>query len=155
MKWTQVDSQYCSVARSLAEVGERWTLLVVRDAMLGAKRFSEFVQSSGAARNIIASRLEKLVEAGVLRKSQYQERPARYEYRLTRKGVELWPVIMALVQWGDKWHDGGEGKPMEHVHDRCGQPFHLEPHCSACHEPIRPNEVSVRPGPGTPADHEA
>src|ERR1700736_954405 len=93
------ESQNCSIARALELVGERWTILILRDAFLGTRRFDEFQRSLGIARNVLQSRLERLVEAGILRRDPYQERPRRFEYRLTAKGVDLWPVIVAMLKW--------------------------------------------------------
>src|SRR3954462_7637079 len=97
------DTQVCSVARALEVVGERWTLLVLRDAFLGVRRFDDFQRSLGVARNILQARLERLVDEGLLERQPYQERPPRYEYRLTEKGIELWPAIVALMKWGDRY----------------------------------------------------
>jgi DNA-binding HxlR family transcriptional regulator len=96
------EGQNCSVARTLELVGERWTLLVVRDAFLGRRRFEEFQESLGIARNVLADRLEKLVEHGIFERVRYQERPERYEYRLTPKGRDLRLVLAAMMQWGDE-----------------------------------------------------
>src|SRR6476659_10471164 len=95
------DDQTCSVARSLEVVGERWTLLVLRDAFLGIRRFDDFQRSLGVARNVLQNRLERLVEHGILERARYQERPERFEYRLTEKGLDLWPVIVSLISFGD------------------------------------------------------
>ena len=153
MRWDEIAGQPCSIARALAEVGDRWTLLVLREAFLRTRRFGDFVARTGAARNLVADRLAKLVEAGILERVRYQERPERFEYRLTEKGLELYPVMMALVRWGDRWHDDGRGAPIEHVHHTCGQVMHAAPVCSACGEPLDPRDVRVQPGPAlrTPA----
>src|SRR6266511_5373666 len=95
-------NQNCSIARALELVGERWTLLIIRDAFLGLRRFDQFQRSLGVARNVLTDRLNRLVEEGILRRVPYQERPVRFEYRLTDKGRELWPVMMTLMQWGDR-----------------------------------------------------
>ena len=97
------EGQNCSVARALELVGERWTLLVVRDAFLGRRRFDEFQESLGIARNILSDRLAKLVEHGIFERVRYQERPDRYEYRLTPKGRDLRLALAALMQWGDEY----------------------------------------------------
>jgi DNA-binding HxlR family transcriptional regulator len=94
--------QNCSIARSLELVGERWTLLIVRDALLGLRRFDEFQESLGVARNILTERLNRLVEEGILERSAYTERPLRFDYRLTQKGRELAVPLLALMQWGDR-----------------------------------------------------
>ena len=96
------EGQNCSVARTLELVGERWTLLIVRDAFLGRRRFDEFQESLGIARNILTDRLQKLVDHGIFERVRYQERPKRYEYQLTDKGRDLRVPLLALMQWGDQ-----------------------------------------------------
>jgi DNA-binding HxlR family transcriptional regulator len=103
MLGSHYQGQNCSVARALELVGERWTLLIIRDAFLGRRRFEEFQESLGIARNVLADRLQKLVENGILERVRYQERPERYEYRLTQKGRDLRLALAALMQWGDEY----------------------------------------------------
>lgn len=148
MRWEEIGNQRCSIARALSEIGDRWTLLVLREAFLRTRRFGDFVERTGASSNLVADRLQKLLDAGVLTRRQYQEKPDRFEYRLTEKGRDLYPVMMALVRWGDRWHDGGAGRPLEHVHRRCDHVMHAEMTCSECGEPLDPRDVAVRPGPG-------
>lgn len=152
VRWNEIAAQQCSVARALSEVGDRWTLLIVRDAMLRATRFDEFVARSGAARNVVADRLDKLVAAGVLERKAYQSRPVRHDYRLTDKGRALHPVVMALVAWGNEYHDDGGGPPVRHVHTRCGHDMHAVSSCSACGEALDPRELRVRMREGNPLD---
>ena len=95
-------NQVCSVAGALEVVGERWSLLIVRDVLLGLRRFDELQAHLGVARNVLQTRLTRLIEAGVLEKRLYHDRPERYEYRLTEKGLDLWPTIVALLHWGNK-----------------------------------------------------
>ena len=114
MKWEEIDQQVCSVARALSILGERWTLLIIRDAFRGTRRFDAFQRSLGVTRHRLSERLRKLVDEGVLTRVAYMERPVRYEYRLTRKGLALYPVLMTLSQWGDDWLDDGNGPP-EHT----------------------------------------
>src|SRR5580765_2074269 len=97
------EGQNCSIARALEVVGERWTLLIVRDAFLGLRRFDELQESLGIARNVLTDRLNRLVEEGILERAPYSDRPARYEYRLTATGLELNVALTALRQWGDKY----------------------------------------------------
>jgi DNA-binding HxlR family transcriptional regulator len=97
------EGQNCSIARALEVVGERWTLLIVRDAFLGVRRFDEFQESLGIARNVLTDRLKRLVDEGILERVRYSERPERYEYRLTRKGADLQIALAGLRQWGDKY----------------------------------------------------
>ena len=96
------DNQVCSVARALEAIGDRWTMLVIRDAFVGVRRFDEFQQRLGIARNVLTDRLSRLVEDGILERHRYQERPPRFEYRLTDKGVDLFPVLVSLMKWGDR-----------------------------------------------------
>lgn len=114
MKWDELAAQPCSVARSVAVIGDRWTLMILRDCFLGVRRFEGFQARLGISRTIIAERLKLLVDEGVLRKIPYQEHPVRHEYRLTQKGLDLHPVIMAVVAWGDRHYAGESGPPLLH-----------------------------------------
>lgn len=138
---------HCSVAQCLEVVGEWWSLLIIRDALLGVRRFDEFQARLGISRNILTQRLARLVEAGVLRKLPYSEHPPRFEYRLTDRGRDLWPVINAMRQWGDKYA-APEGPPLQLVHRACGQIAEIHTVCSACGEPIGARDVEAVPGPG-------
>lgn len=146
MRWTEIDQQQCSVARALSVVGERWTLLILRDAFLGTRRFEQFQQHLGITRHRLSERLGKLVEQGVLVKVPYHERPLRHEYRLTRKGLGLYPVLMSLARWGDDWMSADAGLPLEYVHRSCGKQTRPQLACSECGEPLRPEGVTPRPG---------
>ncbi|MEM1114261.1 MAG: helix-turn-helix domain-containing protein [Pseudomonadota bacterium] len=147
MRWNDIDQQVCSVARALSVVGERWTMLIIRDAFLGTRRFDRFQENLGITRHRLSERLGKLVEQGVLIKVPYQERPLRHEYRLTRKGLALYPVLMTLARWGDDWMDQGQGAPMEYVHMTCGRQTRPEITCSECGEVLKPEEVKPQLGP--------
>ena len=147
MRWDDIDKQVCSVARTLSVVGERWTMLIIRDAFLGTRRFDQFQSNLGITRHRLSERLGKLVDHGVLVKVPYQERPLRHEYRLTRKGLGLYPVLMSLARWGDEWMDKGEGAPLEYVHRTCGKVTRPVLACSECGEPLRPEEVTPQIGP--------
>ncbi len=105
------DDQNCSVARALEVLGDRWTLLVIRDAFLGVRRFDDFQRNLGVARNVLSDRLQRLVDEGLLERQRYQERPERFEYRLTEKGIDLWPTIITLMKWGDRYYAPPEGAP--------------------------------------------
>jgi DNA-binding HxlR family transcriptional regulator len=141
------DSQICSVAGSLEIVGERWTLLIVRDAFMGARRFEEYQRRTGMARNILAARLNRLVDEGILERVPYQEHPVRYEYRLTEKGIDLWPVIVSLLQWGDRYIYPGRA-PILLVHKRCGGAVSDHRICETCGVELGPRDVEVRQGVG-------
>ncbi|MFN3523170.1 MAG: winged helix-turn-helix transcriptional regulator [Phenylobacterium sp.] len=148
MKWDDLAKEPCSVARSLAVIGDRWTLMILRDCFLGVRRFEAFQARLGISRTIVADRLKLLVEEGVLRKVPYQDGPARYDYRLTDKGFDLYPVVMAIVRWGDRHYAGEAGPPILHRHRACGHDFHPVTTCSACGEPVDARDVETRPGPG-------
>lgn len=147
------DSQVCSIARALEIVGERWTLLIVRDVFLGLRRFDELQADLGVARNVLQTRLERLVEHGILEKRPYQERPLRHEYRLTEKGVDLWPTIVALMQWGDRHALAPGGKPTLLVHKDCGGELDGHRVCVRCGAAVEASDVRAVPGPGAPPDH--
>ena len=130
----------CSVAQCLQVIGDWWTMLVVRDVFLGVRRFDEFQARLGIARNVLAQRLKKLVDAGVLERRAYQDRPVRYEYVLTDKGRDLWPVLTALRQWGDR-HAAPDGPPVKVVHRSCGKAAELVMTCAHCGERVGPRDV--------------
>ena len=112
----------CSIAQPLSFLGERWTLLVLRDLFLGRRRFDEFQESLGVATNVLSQRLATLVEEGIVERRRYSEHPERFEYRLTEKGRDLQPVLLALLAWGDRYTAERTGPPLEIVHERCGTP---------------------------------
>lgn len=143
----QETSASCSIASTLAVVGDRWTVLVLRDIFRGVYRFSELQENLGIAKNLLSNRLAKLVKAGVLEKAPYQDRPVRYEYRLTDKGRDLSPALMALMGWGDRWMADGQ-PPTVLVHDKCGTPLEQRVECPDCEEDITPRHIRSRPGPG-------
>jgi DNA-binding HxlR family transcriptional regulator len=140
-------NQNCSIASTLELVGERWTLLIVRDAFLGIRRFDDFQRNLGIARNVLQSRLERLVEEGILKREPYQERPTRYEYRLTRKGVDLWPVLVALMGWGDR-HVYPNGPPVVMKHKGCGGTIDDRRTCRSCGAALEAWDVEPELGPG-------
>ena len=152
----RIDPANCSVARALAAVGERWSLLIVREALDGARRFGEFRARLGIASNLLSTRLDTLVEAGVLRRVPYQE-PGdrqRFEYRLTSQGLDLRPVLVALLEWGDKYLADPEG-PSVIVRHRpagdetaCDEPVRVVLECAAGHSHLPPETLCRTPGPG-------
>ena len=144
MKWSELSETDCSVARSVAVIGDRWTLMILRDLFLGVRRFEDFERRLGISRSIIAERLKRLTDEGVLRREAYQDRPVRHEYRLTEKGLALHPVIMAIVHWGDVHYAGAEGPPLIHRHKACGCDFAPVTTCSECGEPVTARDVEVR-----------
>jgi len=146
------DDQVCSIARTLEVLGERWTLLIVRDALLGLSRFDDFQQSLGIARNVLTERLRRLVDAEVLERVEYQRRPPRFAYRLTPKGRELAVPLVALMHWGDRHLS--DAPPRLTRHRPCGHPTRVRLVCDAC-GPVDPGELDVLPGPGLPAARHA
>jgi len=138
----------CSIAQSLEIVGEWWTLLILRDAFLGVTRFEDFQSRLGIARNMLTARLETLLEAGVMERRVYDEGRDRADYVLTEMGRELWPVLVTLRQWGDKWLLGEGNEPMVLVHSACGHQTQAELICRECGEPLESDELRSRPGPG-------
>lgn len=142
------ESQQCSVARTLELVGERWTLLIIRDAFLGVRRFGDFADRLGIARNVLQDRLERLVEAGILTKVPYQERPLRHEYRLTEMGRDLWPSLVALLQFGDKHLAPDAGPPMLLLHKGCGGELDDRRFCKTCGAAVDLPDVQPKRGPG-------
>jgi DNA-binding HxlR family transcriptional regulator len=128
-------------------IGDRWTMLILRDAFLGVRRFEDFENDLKMPRHRLSERLRKLVEQDVLARVQYQVRPRRFEYRLTEKGVDLYPVVVSMLNWGDRWMAGSEGRPVELVHRKCGKQIVPGLKCPECDEPIRAREMTARPGP--------
>jgi DNA-binding HxlR family transcriptional regulator len=142
------ESQTCSVARTLELVGERWTLLIIRDAFLGVRRFGDFADRLGVARNVLQDRLSRLVDAGILEKVPYSERPLRHEYRLTGMGRDLWPSLVALMQFGDRHLCAPEGPPMLVVHRDCGGEIDDRRMCRRCGAALELRDVELVAGPG-------
>lgn len=151
MQWDELDQQACSVARTLSVIGDRWTLMILRDCFMKVRRFDDFHARLGIGRPILADRLQKLVDNFVLTKMAYQTNPVRYEYRLTQKGLDLHPVIMAIVHWGDVHMAGRKGRPVLHRHTVCDHLFDPVMVCSHCAGGILPREVLVENGPGAAA----
>jgi DNA-binding HxlR family transcriptional regulator len=143
--------QICSIAKALEVVGERWTLLIVRDVMNGNRRFGELQSSLGVARNVLSTRLQRLVEEDILERRPYQESPERYEYFLTEKGLDLWPALIALLAWGDRHSPGPGGPPMLIVHKECGGEINDRGVCERCGELLHARDARALPGPGLDA----
>lgn len=146
------DSQVCSVARALEVVGERWSLLIIRDALFaGATRYSDFQRSLGIATNILQDRLDGFVDAGIMRRHQYSQQPHYYEYLLTEKGHDLAPALIALTEWGDRWA-APDGPPVRYSHTVCGAEVSHQVVCAKCGPVEDPGQVHAQPGPGMPAE---
>jgi DNA-binding HxlR family transcriptional regulator len=137
----------CSIARTLAIAGEPWSPLIIRDVFVGISRFDDLQRDLGISRKVLAERLHHLVDAGMLERRPYSERPPRHEYALTAMGSEFVDVLMAMVAWGDRW-TAEDGPPILYRHLACGQIAHTEPRCSSCGEPMHSDGVEVEVGPG-------
>lgn len=122
----------CSIARTLELVGERWSLLVIRDVLLGNRRFDEIQASLGIARNVLTNRLQRLVDEGILEPRPYQRKPERFEYFLTDKGLDLWPVLVAIMGFGDRHLSGDGEEPVRIVHKDCGGRVNDRRICERC-----------------------
>lgn len=137
-----------SVERTLSQVGDTWSFLVLREAFFGAKRFDDFQKGLDAAPNILSNRLKKMVGHGLLERVPYSQHARRFEYHLTEKGRDLYPAIVLLMQWGDRWLDEGRGAPLELVHKPCGTVTHPVLTCEHCAEPLTAKNVDWQLGPG-------
>jgi DNA-binding HxlR family transcriptional regulator len=142
------ESQNCAIARALEIIGERWTVLVVRDALLGIRRFEDFQARLGVSRAVLSDRLGQLVEHGVMERVRYQQRPDRYEYVLTERGQALWPAISALSQWGTTFMENGS--PRQFRHHGCGGSVRAAVHCEECGAELTASEIVTFPTPGAP-----
>ncbi len=149
MDWLSLDTRNCPVQRTLELVGEKWSLLLIREAINGVRRFDDFRDHLGMSEAVLSDRLRKLVAAGILGTRPY--RPAggrtRNEYVLTSKGWDLWPVIVSLMQWGDKYTADPEGPFLDVRHTDCGAPVRVVVECSNSHEEVGRDQVAVNPGP--------
>ena len=140
----------CTIGRAMEILGERWTFVVIREVFNGIRRFDDMRVRTGIPRQVLTNRLASLVEHGILHRAPYQEPGARvrHEYRLTAKGFDLYPVMIAVSEWGNRYLAEPEGPPLEFVHRDCGSPVHMETHCTAGHTVTDPRAVLPRPGPG-------
>ncbi|HEY7836942.1 MAG TPA: helix-turn-helix domain-containing protein [Solirubrobacteraceae bacterium] len=147
------ENQSCSIAGALEVVGERWSLLIVRDILLGLRRFDELQSDLGIARNVLQTRLTRLQEHGVIERVPYQQRPLRHEYLLTEKGLDLWPMIVALMKWGDRYAapDGGPAVLIEHR--GCGGAVDEHRICERCGARLKARDAIGRAGPGARPEH--
>lgn len=141
MKWEDIGSQPCSIARTLSVLGDRWTMLILRNAFMGMHRFDDFQQNLGVTRHVLSERLKRLVEHEILVKVPYFDRQERFEYRLTEKGLELYPLLLSMSKWADKWMDGGQGAPVQYVHTACRNLFQPLLVCSECREEVHAKQV--------------
>jgi DNA-binding HxlR family transcriptional regulator len=150
MEWLEYDSDTCSAARALQVLGDRWTMLVLREVFNGVRRFDDISAHIGVARDVLTRRLNTLVDEGVLTRVPYREpgTRTRYEYRLTQAGIDLRPVLLALMAWGDRYRADATGVPGIVVHADCGEPVHLTMECEAGHRLEGRARTRLLPGPG-------
>ena len=148
MKRTSFREWPCSVARSVDFLGDWWAPLIFREAFLGTTRFDDFQESLSIGRNILTQRLKRFVEEGLMTREKYQDRPERFEYRLTDKGMDFFDVIAAMLRWGDRWLDEGKGPPLAMQHLACGETVHAKMVCDHCGVDIDRNDVNFTAGPG-------
>jgi DNA-binding HxlR family transcriptional regulator len=148
MRKASFADMHCSIAQSLEIIGEWWTLLILRDSFLGIRRFDDFVERLGISRNVLATRLDTLVEAGILERRPYDDARGRFDYVLTDKGRALWPVITAIRQWGDEWVLGAGNEPLLLEHRDHGHVANVRMVCEECGEPLDARSVRAVPGPG-------
>jgi DNA-binding HxlR family transcriptional regulator len=139
--------QNCSIAAALAVVGERWTPLVMREVLLGRRRFADIRERLGVAPNILSDRLQTLLDQGLLEQRRYGRHPEALEYVPTQKGIDITPALIALAQWGDKYA-APDGAPRVWVHTACGHDARPELRCGHCGGVLEPRELQVAPGPG-------
>jgi len=145
------EGQTCSIAKTLELVGERWTLLVIRDVFNGRRRFDQMQRSLGVARNVLSNRLQRLVGQGILERRIYQERPPRYEYFLTEKGLDLWPTMVAMLEFGDRHLAEEEGPPLVLRHKHCGGRINGRGICERCDQVLTARDAHAEAGPGMAA----
>jgi DNA-binding HxlR family transcriptional regulator len=143
-------AENCTVGRTMAVLGERWTFVVIREVFNGVRRFDDIRRHSGIPRQVLSNRLALLVEQDILRREPYQEpgERARHEYRLTEKGFDLYPALVAIADWGDRYLADPTGPPVEFEHRGCGAVVRAVLECTDGHRVERPRDVVTRVGPG-------
>ncbi|MDM1247657.1 winged helix-turn-helix transcriptional regulator [Acinetobacter sichuanensis] len=148
MKWHELGELQCPIARSLSILGDRWTLLIIRNAFMSTKRFDDFQRELGITRHLLTERIQRLVEHNIFEKVLYNEAPKRYEYKLTEKGLALYPIILAFSSWGNLWQNENQEFPeVKYKHKNCGHFTRPEMTCDCCHEKIDPKQMQLIPFP--------
>jgi DNA-binding HxlR family transcriptional regulator len=148
MRWDETCTQTCSIAKSTAIFGDRWTLLILRQIFMKSRKFSDIQQALAITKHRLTDRLNRLIEDKIIFKHLYDEAYKRYEYRLTSKGIDLYQIFITIGQWGDKWESDSDGPPIEFVHKDCGHVANPTLCCSCCGEKLTATNISVRIGPG-------
>ena len=144
VKLNEIGEQSCPMAQAMAQIGDNWSLLILREAFYGRQRFSDFVERTGAQKSVVSARLKHLVDAGIMERTPYSEYPVRHNYVLTEKGSDLRTVILFLSEWGKKWADDGRQAGITYHHDPCDSTLRPVVHCAECGERLVPGSVSVR-----------
>jgi DNA-binding HxlR family transcriptional regulator len=142
---TYAGQEDCSIARALEIVGERWTLLIMRDAFYGVRRFNDFHAHLDAPRTVLSARLQRLIDAGLMQREPDPQNAGRSLYELTRAGRALWPALYSLGAWGARYASGAAGPKVFFLHEACGKPLHYTARCEACGMVPKPNEVIISP----------
>lgn len=157
MGWAEVGESVCPIARALAVVGDRWTGLIVRELFLGVKRFEEFQAQTGMSSHLLSTRLKRLESEGIVQRRSYCQRPPRYEYRLTAKGLDLYPMLLSLKAWGEKWGglEPGAAPAVVITHRSCGHALGVQLTCPTCHEPFGPKDAHAVMGEHFQAERQA
>ena len=155
MRVSDIGEVTCSVARALGAIGDPWTLLILRELFLGQRRFEEFQAQTGMAPYLLSRRLAKMVAQGIVTRLPYRQRPTRYEYRLTEKGLDLHAVVVSLARWGDRWEAGPAGPPLTLIHKACGHETSPVLTCSACGARVGPHDLRAKIGPAMMAERTA
>lgn len=157
MSWAEVGDTVCPIARSLAMVGERWTVLILRELFLGVRRFEDFKAQTGMSSHLLSTRLKQLESDGVVTRHRYCERPPRYEYRLTSKGLDLYPLLLVLKSWGEKWggFEPGAEPALVITHRQCGHEAGHKLVCPSCDQPFGPKDATVTLGQEFAAERQA
>jgi DNA-binding HxlR family transcriptional regulator len=155
VKRTRFANWPCSIARTVDLLGDWWTPLVLREAFYGTTRFDDFERVLGIGRNVLTQRLARLVAAGILERVAYQQNPPRYDYLLTEMGRDFFPVLAAMMRWGDRWLSPADGPPVVLQHETCRHDMQAEVVCGHCGEPLHADDVRPRLGPGYPVRHRA
>lgn len=157
MGWDEVGDSVCPSARTLAVIGDRWTMLILRELFLGVRRFEEFQIQTGMSPHLLSTRLKRLEADGVVARNLYSKRPKRHEYRLTDKGLDLYPLMLILKSWGEKWGGlrPGAAPALTVVHRQCGHETHFKLRCSSCGEQFGPKDAVVTLGKDFAAERRA
>ena len=141
MRTSQLVKMTCTIARAVEEIGDPWTIMIMKELFLGQRRFADIQTYTGMSPHLLSVRMKKLEKRGIVQRRAYQQRPTRYEYRLTEKGIDLWPVLVALKDWSARWGRWPEGEPLSICHKACGHVTALKVVCSHCDEPMNARDV--------------